>query len=1098
MKNFRRLIAVLVAAALAPVSLLAQEAATVTGRVTNNQGQAEAGVLVRIESLNVGASTGADGNYRLVIPGARIRAGQPVQIAASRQGLGTVSRPLTLSPGASLTQNFQLAPAAILLEDVVVTGVLGPTSRAVVPFEVAKVTAEDLPVVSVSGPGGAIQGKVAGARVVQASGAPGSAPSIILRAPTQINASGRTQEPLYIVDGVILASGLEGIDASDIESVEVVKGAAAASLYGSRAGAGVVQVTTKRGRNLGANRTRYTFRTEYGRNEIEGSIALSNQHIYQLSPDGTQFRCRQGASGPIINCNYTDTYIGSAGTPVPYDLIPDRYVGAPTNANPDFVVFADHPYPGRNYNQVDAVFDPGSITTTYLGVEGSSGNTNFFASFGTQDQSGVLRGNNGYQQRNVRLNLDHGIGEKFQVSATGYYSLGTEDVTDSRAVFQSLTHQLPITDLLAIDSTTGQVLIQPNIRDTEYQNPLYDVFYRSITDETQRFTGGALARFSPLTWFNLEGNVSYDRLDYNRQDYRPRGFQTILPSAAINGGTLLRRNSVTDALNLSGTATFSRSFGDLDARFQTRYLFEEANYDYFGTSGAEFTVGGVPRLDGTSQDRLSSDSYETEVKAEGYYAITNLNYSNRYILDGLIRRDGSSLFGSDQRWQTYYRLSGAWRVSEEPWFNVGALDGLKLHYSYGTAGGRPRFEAQYETYTIGAGGAPVPSVLGNSDLKPEFITEQEVGADLDFLNRFNASVVYASTTAEDQILPVPLPAPAGFTTQWQNAGTLESNTWEATLEASLIRTQDVNWSARVIYDRTRQTITELNVPCYRANGLGNVQGLETTFYTCEGEALGTFYGVKFATDFDDLPASVDRAQFQVNDDGYLVFVGNADYTEGFSGNRWGTTSSFANPVNGAPYDWGVPIVASTTNEDGTYNTLLRLGSTQPDYNLSFSSDFNWKGIQVYGLFDGSFGFDIYNQTRQWSLFNQRGGELDQAGKDSTLYKPVGYYSSSRGLYNALGPNSHFVEDGSFVKLRELAVRYTFGQNTLSRMPMVDRLNRVTVGLIGRNLVTWTDYSGYDPEVGYSGGNTGSAVLNRFDRYGYPNFRTLTATVEIGF
>jgi TonB-linked SusC/RagA family outer membrane protein len=1089
MRQFRRLIAVLIAAALAPVSLLAQEAATVTGRVTNAQGQGEAAVLVRIESLNVGASTGADGSYRLVVPGARIRAGQNVAITASRAGLSPLTRNITLSPGANLTQNFQLTSAVILLEDVVVTGVAGPTARAVVPFEIAKVTAEDLPVPSVTGPGGAIQGKVAGARVVQA-GAPGSAPAIILRSPTAINATGRGQEPLYIVDGVILAAGLQGIDAADIESIEVVKGAAAASLYGSRAGNGVVQVTTKRGRNMGSNRTRYTFRSEYGRNQIANQIDLSDYHIFSMNADRTKFLCRQSASSPIIECNYTDTFIGSAGTPVAYDLIPQRYAGAAASANQDFVTFADKPYPGQNYNAVEAVFDPGAMMQNFLGVEGTTGNTNFYVSFGRQDQSGVVRGNEGYQQQNVRLNLDHGIGQTFQISANGYYSMGTQDVIDSRAVFQSLTHQLPLTDLTAVDTVTGKLKIQPNIRDTEYQNPLYDVYYRDITDRTQRFTGGAQARYSPLDWFNVEGNISFDRQDYGREDYRPKGFETLLPSADVNGGTLERQNAVTEALNLSATATFRRNFGELDARFQTRYLYEDQDYDYFEAYGAQFSVAGVPRLDVTNPDKFASESFQSEIKAQGYYGIANLNYANRYIIDGLVRRDGSSLFGADERWQTYYRLSTAWRVTEEPWFNVGAIDGLKLHYSYGTAGGRPNFAAQYETYTIGAGGSVTPAVLGNSALKPEFITEHEAGIDLDLFDRLNASLVYARTKAEDQILPVPLQAFAGFTTQWRNAGTLESNTWEASLEASLIRRDNMSWSTRLIYDRTRQEITELNVPCYRETGLGNVQGLETAFYTCEGEALGTFYGVKFATDPSELPEGVDPNLFQVNDDGYLVYVGAGNsYTEGFAKNLWGTQSTINNPVNGAKYNWGIPVVASQ---------LAKLGSTMPDYNLSLSSDFNLGGLQIYGLLDGSFGFEIYNQTRQWSLFNGRGGELDQAGKDSTLYKPIGYYGSSSGLYNALGPNSHFVEDGSFVKLRELAVRYTIGSNLLDRAGPLRSFDRVTFGIIGRNLVTWTDYSGYDPEVGYSGGRTSSPVLNRFDRYGYPNFRTFTATVELGF
>mgnify|MGYP006140463485 CR=1 FL=1 len=153
MKQFRRLIAVLIAAALAPVTLLAQEAATVTGRVTNAQGQPEAAVLVRIESLNAGASTGADGTYRLVIPGARIRAGQNVQITASRQGLSPVSRSVTLSPGANLTQNFQMSTQIILLEDVVVTGTAGAVEVAKLPFTVGRVDGEDLQVPAVSAGG---------------------------------------------------------------------------------------------------------------------------------------------------------------------------------------------------------------------------------------------------------------------------------------------------------------------------------------------------------------------------------------------------------------------------------------------------------------------------------------------------------------------------------------------------------------------------------------------------------------------------------------------------------------------------------------------------------------------------------------------------------------------------------------------------------------------------------------------------------------------------------------------------------------------------------------------------------------------------------
>ncbi len=227
--------------------LAAQEPATVTGRVSNAQGQPEAAVLVRIESLNVGASTGADGSYRLVVPAARIRAGQSATITASRTGLSPVSRTITLSPGATITQNFQMATSVLLLEDVVVTGAGVVSGARHVPYVVGQVTGQDVqrpPAPAAS----ATQGKVAGAAVVSGSGRPGAAPSILLRGPKSINSTGRSAEPLYVVDGVV-ASGaqISNLDAADIQAVEVAEGAAAASLYGSRAANGVVQITTRSG-----------------------------------------------------------------------------------------------------------------------------------------------------------------------------------------------------------------------------------------------------------------------------------------------------------------------------------------------------------------------------------------------------------------------------------------------------------------------------------------------------------------------------------------------------------------------------------------------------------------------------------------------------------------------------------------------------------------------------------------------------------------------------------------------------------------------------------------------------------------------------------
>lgn len=1082
MTKLRWLLAMLVAVAIAPLPLLAQQPATVSGRVTGAGGSPEAAVIVRISSLNLGTTTAADGSYRIVIPGARLSASSQLSVTASKPGLSTVSHTVTVAPGSEVTQNFALATAAVQLGEVVATGVVGPTARVKVPFAISTVKADEISRVPPVSAAGAIQGKVAGAQVVQGSGAPGSAPSILLRAPTSINANGRSQEPLYIVDGVILSGGLADINSLDIESVEVVKGAAGASLYGSRAANGVVQITTKRGRNAGGH-TRYTFRSELGKNDIEGSIELAHAHPFLMTADQSQFICGTRSSSGVITgvpCNYDEVSKGS--------LI--------TNGPGPFTTFQVNPFPGTNYDQM-RVYRPGTNQQQYVAAEGSSGSTNFFGSFDYVDEPGVLRGNNGYQRRNFRLNLDHGLGSKVQLSASGFYSQADRDeiaTSGSGSPFFNLTFMPPNIDLLARDSTGSLIVTGDPRSPLEYPNPLYEIENRDRTTETQRFLGNTGIRLSPLSWLNIDGNLSYDRTDWARNDYYPKGYRTKSPSA-VNNGQLQKYSYIDDALNTSLTGTITRSFGSLDTRTQVRYLYEAQNYGEFYGFGQNFVVGNLPSLDAL-QSNKQIYSYQDAVRSEGYYLISNLTFRDRYIFDGLVRRDGSSLFGPSNRWNTYYRASGAWRVSEEPFFSglSNSINELKLRYSIGTAGNRPNFDAQYETFSVGGGGIN-PIALGNVNLKPEFVTEREAGIDAQLFNRFNLSVNRVNTTAKDQLLQVPLPAYAGYQYQWQNAGTLKSNTWEASLEAQVIQRKDFNWSARVLFDQTRQKITALDSPCYLW-GNPNLQNVGNVFYNCPGEVMGSFYGKKLATQCSELNGQAAQdacaaGQFMVNDDGYLVYVGAGhSYTEGNSAHLWGTKQTFGSIT----YDWGAPIYGWGKDKNGDPTQTLRLGNTTPDYNASFSTNMTFRGLNLYAQFDASQGFDVYNQTRQWAMFYNRAGEMDQVGKAAELQKPIGYYSV---LYGSANVNSHFVEDGSYVKLREVAARYTLSKNTLSGLRL-GRVDHITFGVSGRNLKTWTNYRGYDPEVGVSGSVGGSAAISRFDAFGYPHYRTLTTTVEIGF
>jgi hypothetical protein len=245
----------------------------------------------------------------------------------------------------------------------------------------------------------------------------------------------------------------------------------------------------------------------------------------------------------------------------------------------------------------------------------------------------------------------------------------------------------------------------------------------------------------------------------------------------------------------------------------------------------------------------------------------------------------------------------------------------------------------------------------------------------------------------------------------------------------------------------------------------------------------------------------------VNDDGYLVWVGGAGSTDNGwdtytdeDGNQqhwWGTTAPVT--IRGANIRWGTPFQGEGDDPiTGERTTFLPLGRAMPDFSVSLANTFTWKGLSLYGLLQSHQGYHVYNQPLQWAVFQSYAGIMDQSGvPDDRQKKPMGYYSAIYGA-SGLQPSSAFVDDASFVKLQEVSLRYQIPSSILGRLPVASGLGGLGLTVVGRNLLTWTDYDGYDPDVGRTGGGTGSAVLARVDGYDYPNFRTVTFGIDITF
>ena len=1094
------------AALLGGVRVAAAQDAIVRGKIVTDRGEPLASANVFIEELRIVVSSGADGRYTLFVPAARVR-GQDAVLRVRAVGFKPNSRAIKLIPGEQAV-DLTLAYDVNLLEAVVVTGVQQATEAAKVPFAVSHVDASAMPV-----PGSnaltQIQGKVPGAVITGYSGRPGTAPSVLLRGPTSLNASGRGQDPMYIVDGVIMNGGLPDINPEDIDNVEVLKGAAAASLYGSRAGNGVVNITTRSGRRA-LEGVKFNVRTESGANDIERDFGLAHYTALMLDEQNQQF-CAfvtgQPTCARTFNYQYEQSRINN--DPGPFALSPPSFPVDPgaTVANPAPLRqrFQNTPWPGQTYNAVRQTVTQQFYNETNVDMTGRFGGTQFYASGSNLTQQGAIRFLQGFQRNTFRLNVDQVVGTNLNVALRSQYTRSSQDGLNQENggnAFFVLTRVPGVVNVLARDSL-GRLYIRPNLQQggSQNANPLYQLENTQRTDATDRFLGGLTIQYNPANWISTEGSFSYDLRRTATLQFQDKGYRTTTNNPGTNNGSIFRASSGVESLNGWLSANLKHGFSpDLQGTMNFRVTYEQRQVDTASASGNFLAVSGVTTLDNARSDTRNIGSIAETVRQIGLFAGFGGVYKERYVLDALIRRDGSSLFGPANRWSTFGRVSAAWRVAREPWWFLPQINELKLRGTYGTAGRTPRFSAQYEALAIGAGGVPTFSQLGNKALQPEVSKELELGADVEMLNRYGLNVTYARANIDKQILQAPVSVTTGFLNQWKNAGSLRNTTWEAALNLPLVQERDLSWSMRFIYDRTRSVITALDVPFY-FDGPPQ-QGAGSMFKIAVGERVGTFYGHYFMRSCSDLPAPYSGdcgkpgASFQKNDEGFIVWVGPGNsYTQGITKNLWET--QLANGPYGVTLNWGMPILV----RDGFLGppSQVALGNALPDFHFAISQDFTWRRFSAYALLDAAIGQSVWDEGFHWAHLDFLSKDVDQNGKSVATAKPIGYYwrtspadgfTGLGGFYDQLGPNNYTVEDASYAKLRELTIAYRIGP--------INGVGNWEVSFVGRNLLTISGYRGFDPETGRIGGGASSGALNGVDAFTFPNLRTFSFGLSTSF
>jgi hypothetical protein len=315
----------------------------------------------------------------------------------------------------------------------------------------------------------------------------------------------------------------------------------------------------------------------------------------------------------------------------------------------------------------------------------------------------------------------------------------------------------------------------------------------------------------------------------------------------------------------------------------------------------------------------------------------------------------------------------------------------------------------------------------------------------------------------------------------------------------LIQARDASWTTRFIYSRNRSWVTKLDIPTFFFGG-GN-QGNTSMFKVAQGERFGTIYGHRFVTTCAELPAPYNAdcggagKSYQLNNDGFIVWVGAGNsWQEGVTKNLWETSN--ANGPFHKFVNWGMPILVRDAS--GTV-VNVPLGNALPAFQFAVTQDVTWRRFSFYALVDASVGQQIFDEGFHWAHLDFLSHDVDQTGKNVATAKPIGYYwrtsaadgfTGLGGFYDQLGPNNYTVEDGSYAKLRELAVSYRIGP--------INGTGDWTVSLIGRNLFTLTGYRGFDPEVGLVGGEANSGAINAVDDFTFPNLRSFTIAVRSTF
>jgi TonB-linked SusC/RagA family outer membrane protein len=1028
-----------------------------SGKVYDERGIELPGVSVSIKNTKIGVITDSEGKFSLNAP-----LGSQVLVFSF---LGMEQQEVPIDNKLSFQVSLKMQITA--LSDVIVIG-YGTVNKSDLTGAVSRIAREDLlkdaPVNILQ----SLQGKISGVNVTQNDGAPGAGLSIRIRGSNSF--LGGT-EPLYVIDGVPFNNNSSGstplsigedekqtlnamsfLNPSDIESIDILKDASATAIYGSRGANGVVLITTRKGKT-GKDKIETNF--IFGQAEVSKRLDVLNASEY--------------AEYQNLAYQNSNKYTGTSYTlPYPGTNLPD-----PLNPGNTYYAKGPQDFIGDTNNWQDQIFRRGLYQNLSVNISGGNDAGNHSLTFSYLDQEGTIS-NSDYNRFGLSLNLNRNISKTFKAGTSTTFANTTTNGVKTGSDKSDAASAGVIRSALTFPSTVRDAIDYDGVGEAFITNPY--VYVNSVLNKVKGLNifSSSYVEASFLKNFKFRQNIGFSYSSNARDQYYPRsvyeGFSVrgsglksdnIWNSGVSESLLSFKKQFKKHSLNVVGASTFERTAGQ-SKRAEARTFPNDALQNENLAAGEVI----LPVITSRFQSTLIS-----------FLSRANYNYNDRYFFTLSHRKDGSSKFGKDNKWAGFSSAAIAWKISSENFMKkMESISDLKLRLSYGQTGnqgiGSYASLAKLSVYNYPFGGAVQTGLANdlyagpaNEKLKWETTTAYNLGLDLGmFKNRINLTVDLYQKTTDNLLQNLIIPSSSGFQTKLVNSGSVENKGVEATLSGVIVKNKAFEWNSNFNISFNRNKILSLS-PDVREQYGRNISTGDAPFIQTVGQPIGALFGYV--------------------ENGYYKNEADVRSDPAFNGQSSPLILRAIGEIKYRNFD--------SDNSSISQSDRAFIGNVNPDYTFGFSNNFKYKRVELSVFVNGVQGNDIINMNTRFN------GNLG-TNKNITQEMLDGAWAADKDNSNATGPkvirqsfrnllfSRRFVEDGSFVRIKNVTLSYDIPVKTKT-------ISAIKASLGVNNLYTFTNYSGFDPEINSYGDNP---ALFGVDLGGYPNSRTYNLSLRCNF